>query len=257
MAVPAMAAVRVWDSRLMTSTSQEVERRHGNPWSKALVILLAWACLTGILIAAGVWVTHSSSVNGFDRHVTSVVVAHRTPVLDSVMKAVTWLGSWVALVATGIFLVVLVVRRRLPMAAVFLAAVVWAGESGGVTLAKHVVHRSRPPQDVRLVSAHGWSWPSGHTAVAIVVFTILALVVTAIAPSPTYRAFAWALGTLAVIAVAFSRVELGVHWSTDVIASTIFVAAWLMVLATVLTSDIHPETMRPTRTSPAQVRDDG
>jgi membrane-associated phospholipid phosphatase len=241
----------------MTSTGQEVGRRRGSPWGKALVILLAWACLTGILSAVGVWVTHSSSVNGLDRHVTSVVVAHRTPVLDAVMKAVTWLGSWVALVATGILLVVLVFRRRLPVAVLLLATVAWAGEAGGVTLAKHVVHRSRPPQDVRLVSAHGWSWPSGHTAIAMVVFTTLALVVTAIAPGPAYRTFAWVLGTLAVVAVAFSRVELGVHWSTDVIASMVFVATWFLVLTTVLATVGHPKTMRPTGTSPAQVRDDG
>jgi membrane-associated phospholipid phosphatase len=231
-------------------------RRGGSPWGKALVILLAWACLTAILIAVGVWVTHSSSVNGFDRHVTSVVVAHRTPALDSVMKTVTWLGSWVALAATGILLVVLVFGQRLPVAVVLLAVVAWAGEAGGVTLAKHVVHRSRPPQEVRVVSAHGWSWPSGHTAAAIMVFTTVALVVTALAPSPAYRVFAWALGALAVMAVAFSRVELGVHWSTDVIASTIFVPAWLLVLTAVLASDIHAKTMRPTRTTPAQVRDD-
>ena len=42
-------------------------------------MILAWTLLTGILIAVGVWVTHSSPVNAFDRHVTSVVVAHRTP----------------------------------------------------------------------------------------------------------------------------------------------------------------------------------
>jgi membrane-associated phospholipid phosphatase len=256
-AVPTLAAASACDPRRMTSTGQEVGRQRGSPSGRALVILLAWACLTGILIAVGVWVTHSSSVNGFDRHVTSVVVAHRTPVLDAVMKAVTWLGSWVALAATGILLVVLVFRRRLPVAVLLLAAVAWAGEAGGVTLAKHVVHRSRPPQDVRLVSAHGWSWPSGHTAIAIVVFTTVALVVTIITPSPAHRGIAWALGTLAVIAVAFSRVELGVHWTTDVIASTIFVAAWYLVLATVLASDIHPKTMRPTRTNPAEVRDDG
>jgi undecaprenyl-diphosphatase len=206
---------------------------------QASIIILAWACLTGILIAAGVLVSHSSSLNAFDRHVTSVVVAHRTPGLDTVMKALTWLGSWVALVVTGIVLIVLALHRRLPVAALLLAAVAWAGESGGVTLAKHVVQRPRPPQELRLVSAHGWSFPSGHTGIAIVVFTTLALVVVAVVPSRTNCAAAWVVAALAVCAVAFSRVELGVHWSTDVIASVLFVPAWLLVLATVFGSDLR------------------
>jgi membrane-associated phospholipid phosphatase len=208
---------------------------------RVLVLILVWAALTGLLIAVGVGVTHSSSVNAFDRHVTSVLVAHRTPALNAVMKAVTWLGSWVALVATGILLVVLALHRRVPMAAVVLAVVAWAGENGGVTLAKHVVERDRPPQDLRLASAHGWSWPSGHTAVALLVFTTLALVVAAIAPRRDYRTPAWVLAALAVAAVAFSRVELGVHWTTDVIASMIFVSAWLVVLFALFASDIHPK----------------
>jgi membrane-associated phospholipid phosphatase len=208
---------------------------------RILALILAWAALTGLLIAVGVGVTHSSSVNAFDRHVTSVVVAHRTPVLNAVMKAVTWLGSWIALVVTGILLVVLALRRRIPMAAVVLAVVAWAGENGGVTLAKYVVQRDRPPQDVRLVSAHGWSWPSGHTSVALLVFTTLALVVAAVVPRAGYRTLAWVLAGLAVAAVAFSRVELGVHWTTDVIASMIFVSAWLVILLAMFASDIRPE----------------
>jgi len=207
---------------------------------RALVLILAWAGLTGILIAVGVVVTRSSSVNAFDHHVTSVVVAHRTLPLNAVMKAVTWLGSWVALVATGTFLVVLVFRRSLPVAAVVLAVVAWAGEAGGVTLAKHVVGRDRPPQDLRLVSAHGWSWPSGHTAVALLVFTTWALVVVPIAPRLAYRATAWVFAALGVGAVAFSRVELGVHWSTDVMASITFVGAWLAVLLALFGSDLRP-----------------
>jgi len=206
---------------------------------QALVLILAWAALTGLLIAVGAGVKHSSGVNAFDRHVTSIVVAHRTPVLNAVMKAVTWLGSWVALVATGILLVVLALRRYFPMAVVVLAVVAWAGENGGVLLAKHVVERDRPPQELRLVSAHGWSWPSGHTAVALLVFTTLALVVVAIAPRPGYRTLAWVLAALAVAAVAFSRVELGVHWITDVIASMIFVGAWLVLLFAMFGSDIR------------------
>jgi membrane-associated phospholipid phosphatase len=210
---------------------------------RALVLILAWAALTGILVAVGVGVVHSSSVNAFDRHVTSVVVDHRTPALNGTMKAVTWLGSWIALVATGVLVVVLALRRRLPMAAVVLAVLAWAGEAGGVTLAKHVVGRDRPPQDLRLVSAHGFSWPSGHTAVAIVIFTTLALVVAAVVPSSAYRTLAWVLAALAIVAVAFSRIELGVHWSTDVIASMIFVAAWLVVLLALFVSEVRPEHM--------------
>jgi undecaprenyl-diphosphatase len=204
---------------------------------------VAWAGLTGLLIGVGVGVVHSSSVDEFDRHVTSVVVARRSPALNEAMGAVTWLGSWVALVATGILLVLLALRRRLPMVAVVLAVIAWAGENGGVTLAKHVVERDRPPPDLRLVPAHGWSWPSGHTAVALLVFTTLALVVVALVPKSGYRTLACVVAALAVVAVAFSRVELGVHWTTDVIASTIFVGAWLAVLFALFASDIRSNHM--------------
>ena len=212
---------------------------------RVVVLIVAWAALTGILIAVGLGAVHSSSVNAFDRRVTSVVVDHRSPALNATMKALTWLGSWIALVATGIILALLALRRRLPMVAMVLAVVAWAGESGGVTLAKHVVERDRPPQDLRLVSVHGWSWPSGHAAVALLVLTTLALVVVATTTRSGYRALGWVLAALAVGAVAFSRVELGVHWTTDVIASLIFVAAWLMVLFALFASELRPERATP------------
>ncbi len=232
---------------ILVSESQETEspdspQARGQRLSRsmqALVLILAWAVLTGLLIAVGVTIVHSSSVNAFDRHVTAVVVAHRSPTLNGVMKAVTWLGSWVALLAAAILLVVLAFRRRLPLPAVVLAVVAWVGENGEVTLAKYVVERGRPPQDLRLVSAHGWSWPSGHTAVALLVFTVLALLVATIVPNSRYRTLAWVLAALAVVAVAFSRVELGVHWTTDVMASTVFVGAWLVVLFALFASDVR------------------
>ena len=210
---------------------------------RAGVLVLAWGALTGLLIAVGVGVVHSSSVNVFDRHITSVVVDHRSPALNEAMKAVTWLGSWVSLVATGIILGILCLLRRLPMVAVAFATIAWAGENSGVTLAKHVVERDRPPQDLRLISAHGWSWPSGHTAVAVLVFTTLALVVAAIAPRSAYSMLVWILAAVSVAAVAFSRVELGVHWTTDVVASMIFVSGWLAVVLALFASDIRAKCM--------------
>jgi undecaprenyl-diphosphatase len=191
------------------------------------VLLAVWAGLTGIVIAIGFAVVHSSTVNAFDRHITSTVVAHRTPALNTAMKALTWLGSWVALVITGVIVLVLAFRRRLVWLAVLLAVVAWAGESAGVWLAKHVVKRQRPPQDIWVKSAHGWSWPSGHTAVAVVVFVVLAMVLTHFMRSRVAQVATWTAAVVAIAAVGFSRIELGVHWTTDVLASVVFVSGWL------------------------------
>ncbi len=194
------------------------------------LLVVAWMALAGILTGVGTLVVHSGTAQGFDNHVTSVVVAHRSPVLNAAMRAVTWLGSWVAeLVAAGVVLF-LVLRHRLSVGFLLLAVVAGLGAQGGTTLAKHIVERPRPPEHVRLVSAHGWSWPSGHTSTATFVFAVLTTVVWVLIPRAGPRLLA-ALGWIAaVLAVAFSRVELGVHWTTDVLASVIFVAAWLLVM---------------------------
>ena len=77
------------------------------------------------------------------------------------MKAVTWLGSWVALLVTAIIIAVLVITRCLPVLAAVVAVFAWAGEAGGVRIGKEVIRRDRPPQAIWLVRAHGWSFPSG------------------------------------------------------------------------------------------------
>jgi len=194
------------------------------------VLLAAWAALTGILIIAGTGVVHSSTVGAFDRHLTSLVVAHRTPALNTAMKAITWLGSWVALVTTAVLMVVLAVRGRLVWLAVVLAVAAWAGEASAVALAKHVVQRERPPKNIWLKSAHGWSWPSGHTATAVLVFAVLAIVLTQVYSSRLSTVLSWIAAVATMAAVGFSRVELGVHWTTDVLASFALVSIWLLVI---------------------------
>jgi undecaprenyl-diphosphatase len=194
------------------------------------VLLVAWAALTGILIIAGTAVVHSSTVGAFDRHVTSLVVGHRTPALNTAMKAITWLGSWVALVTTAVLMVVLAVRGRLVWLAVVLAVAAWAGEASSVALAKHVVQRERPPKNIWLKTAHGWSWPSGHTATAVLVFAVLAIVLTHVFSSRISTVASWIAAIAAMAAVGFSRIELGVHWTTDVVASSVLVSIWLLVI---------------------------
>src|SRR6516165_805627 len=92
------------------------------------VLVAAWLALTGLLIGVGFAIVHSSAINGFDHRVTARVVAHRSDALNAAMKVVTWFGSWVALVVTGVVVLVLAVRGWIPWLAALLAVVAWAGE---------------------------------------------------------------------------------------------------------------------------------
>jgi membrane-associated phospholipid phosphatase len=69
--------------------------------------------------------------------------------------------------------------------------------------------------------------------------------VVAITPRSSYRILTRVLTAMAVAAVGFSRIELGVHWNTDVIASIFFVSAWLVVLFAFFASDIPEAHRRP------------
>ena len=197
---------------------------------KVAVLVGIWAGLVGLLVAAGEIIVRSSAITGFDRHVTRDAVTARTPALNTAMRIVTWLGSWVALGALACVILLLVLTKRLRVAVAVIVVLAWAGEALGVRIAKEVVTRQRPPRAIWVVNAHGWSFPSGHTATAAFVFTVVALGIAAVSRHRVVRLLGWLLAGLAVAATGYSRVELGVHWTTDVMASVIFVACWVAVI---------------------------
>ena len=200
----------------------------------AVVLVSVWVVLTGVLILVGEGIEHSAAVESVDRSITTFVVAHRTSALDQLMKAVTWTGSWIAALGVSAVVVGCTWKRRLPILAVVAVLAAWLGELLAVTLTKAVVERARPPEAVRLVVAHGWSFPSGHTANAVVVFATAAALLTFLVHRRIVRFLTWALAVLATALVGFSRIELGVHWTTDVVMSMVWTTCWIVVLVVVV-----------------------
>jgi undecaprenyl-diphosphatase len=190
--------------------------------------------MTGLLISIGEGIEHSSVLRSMDRRITAFVVGHRTPALNQLMKAVTWTGSWIATLGVAVLIAVFAWRRRLPVLALVAVLGGWFGELAAVHVTKAVVQRPRPPEPVRLVAAHGWAFPSGHTANAVVVFATGAFLVTMFLRHRKARVLTWALAVVATALVGFSRIELGVHWMTDVVASLVWTACWLLILVKVL-----------------------
>jgi len=194
----------------------------------------AWLAATGLLLVCGRAVVASPAVTGLDRGITTWVVDHRSSALDAAMTALTWTGSWLAAAGLVLVLAALAALRRLPVLAVATVLVGWLGALAAVSLVKAVVRRPRPPDAVRLVQTHGWAFPSGHTANAVVVFSTAAVLACLVLRSARARWAVRAVAAAAVLLIAFSRVELGAHWATDVAASVVWTTAWLVPVVTVL-----------------------
>ena len=157
------------------------------------------------------------------------VVAPR-PWLVTALQVLTAPGSAVtAWVVLTTLTVALLIRRRRRLA--IYVAVTGLGAATLSPLLKHLVDRLRPMVDVPVATAGGPSWPSGHTLAVTVWVGVVLLVLLPVVPAARRR-LAVALGVVVVAVVGLTRIALGVHFVSDVLAGWLVGAAWLLATAT-------------------------
>ena len=174
-------------------------------------------------------VTAGEGIARFDPRAHGFAVAHRTDWLTTIMRNVTWLGSGWVLIPILATATVVLLRRRDRRGVGW----VWAAYLGAVALyalAKPLVHRPRPPAADMIGAASGLSYPSEHATQAIATWSILALVAAA-SRSRRTRIVVFTAAVVLVLLVGASRIYLGAHWLTDVLAGYALGATWLALLA--------------------------
>lgn len=167
-----------------------------------------------------------------DHEVLDFVVDNRSGLWTSLSHALSWVGSTLTLT-----LVVVVAS------AVFagyrqwrIAAMVLLGSWSAyflMLLLKGWINRDRPPADDRLTHVAYQSMPSGHAMMSAVVFGLIAV--------GLFRSSAWIrehpnvllVAPLLSFAIGLSRVYLGVHWMSDVLAGWVIGAVWIAIVATI------------------------
>lgn len=163
----------------------------------------------------------------WDPPITRAAVGARTPVNVEIARRVSFLGSTKVVVTVALVAALVAVwrSRRLAVAILVIAGVRPLVE----WTIKELVARPRPPEVDRLVTGTGYSFPSGHPLAFAASWCLIPLVVELY----TRRVAVWwamvaAVWTLA-LGVAWSRVWLGVHYTSDVVAALLL--ALLGVLA--------------------------
>lgn len=162
----------------------------------------------------------------FDRTVLLALRQLHTPLLDRVMVVVAAVGDpSLLLILTFMVSLGFGLRRRWPEGTV--AVLAGGGAIALNYLLKQQFARSRPQLWERVVDVQFYSFPSGHAMVAFVVYGFLGYLLWE--AWPRFRAQVVAGTLLLICAIGFSRLYLGVHWPTDVIAGYIAGFLWLVV----------------------------
>ena len=160
----------------------------------------------------------------------------RTPAGDKIMVFLTTLGDGVVVTAVTVAVAAyLFLRKAWRRGTGFVIAM--AGTAMFVPLFKLLLHRSRPIE--LYAGAHAYSFPSGHATLNAVLFGICAVLI-AHDLSRWAKASIFTITATLVIAIGFSRVYLGAHWMSDVLAGLFFGTAMVSAFAFVF-GPIHNE----------------
>jgi membrane-associated phospholipid phosphatase len=213
--------------------------------SLTIVVLAAVLCATlfGVLLHD---VVANEGAVGLDAGVTRFLVDHRSGGLDAVMRGVTWLGSNAVLIPLIALLVVFVGVIRHDAWGALLAALALAGADALYSVVKPIVDRPRPPVAIHLVHASSFSFPSGHATAVTACFGMAAALLAA-DRSLRWKLVAGIAAGVVIVIVGFSRIYLGVHWFTDVVAGVALGGLWLCGLWTIALVAGVPRSSGPQR----------
>jgi undecaprenyl-diphosphatase len=187
------------------------------------LVVLALALGLFALLAYGV-LSHGP-LTEVDRQILLFMVAHRADWLTSLAKAVSAIHQTVVvLAATALAAAVLAWRHHARSAPLLLAVPTGMLANDGL---KHLFGRSRPVLEHPLVRLETLSFPSGHAIAGTLFYGALCLIVLAHVRQLSLRMAALAFALSMIALVAASRVYLGVHYLSDVLAGISFGVAWL------------------------------
>jgi undecaprenyl-diphosphatase len=145
-----------------------------------------------------------------------------------VVRDITSLGSTTVLTLVVAMVAVFLVLHQRKRAAALVVAATSLGALA-VTIVKLLIARSRPDVVGQLMAETSHSFPSGHAANSAIVYLTLATLLFPVVRERRLRIFLFAVAILLVAAIGASRVYLGVHWPSDVLAGWVFGSGWAML----------------------------
>jgi len=215
-----------------------------------------WLALCILVLTGAGWAI-GELVNGvadpLDQTVQAFFVGHRETSRTVAMRAITDLGSSALLIPVAVGAGLLWHRRAGTWRPLLLLVGAYAGAWLLQRTIKLFTQVPRPPATEAVGVFSGYAFPSGHATDAAAVYGMLAVLLAAALPRRSAKAAVWTVAVVVVGLVGLSRIYLGGHWLTDVLAGFAVGAAWFSSLLVVTQNRAAPSLTpaEPTAAAPS------
>ncbi len=184
-----------------------------------LLILLAY-------LAVSVSLPHSF-ISTYDQWFENLLYSVRSPLLLNLFGWITSLGDTFVVAGMAGIISIFLLRSNLSRSYVAGLATSLIGAGGTAYVMKEVIARARPGGLISAITETSFSFPSGHATVAVALYGFLAYILCKL--YPTKRIIIVTAASIIIVSIGFSRLYLGVHFPSDVVAGYTVGGLWLLM----------------------------
>lgn len=183
----------------------------------------------------GAWTSVAAATGALHQLERGLMLALREPTDPADPLGPDWLEKFaVDLTSLGghsvLTVLVLIVTAYLLLAGKRATAALLVGSAVGAALVSHgtklLIGRARPDVVVHLVDVSTFSFPSGHALLSASIYLTLGALLARQFPQPALRRYFIAVAACITVLIGLSRIYLGVHWPSDVLAGWLLGALW-------------------------------
>lgn len=183
--------------------------------------------LIGFIIIS--YLLFTNRLDAFDNTIYEIIKCIRCSFCDRFFKIITYLGNTIPVVVITIALLIYLDKHDR----------IILGSSMIVTLCinqiiKHLIKRPRPPVEERLITQNGYSFPSGHSMMALCLYGVLIYFVMTKVKDKKKKIFLVSILSLIILLIGLSRIYVRVHYPSDVAAGFLITISILVINITLI-----------------------
>ena len=170
-----------------------------------------------------------NEIDKFDKSVYSIISLLKTDVVTDIFKVITSFGSAIFLIGLTLLSFIVIKNKKISISiAINLATIGLLNQ-----VLKNIVQRPRP-EGFRIIDETGYSFPSGHSMASTAFYGLIIYFIAKNVKNKKIRDISYIALIILIPLIGISRIYLGVHYASDVIAGFIVSIGYLIVYITIV-----------------------